>query len=409
VTARGPRAPPAILPVSPARRAALRRRLLAWYDRERRDLPWRAPQGQADPYRAWLAEVMLQQTRVEAVLPYYRRFLARFPSLPALATAAEEEVLELWSGLGYYARGRNLLRAARQALARHGGLPADLAALRALPGFGPYTAGALASIAFGLRAPAVDGNAARVLARLFRVEGRPEAPAGRRRIAALAEALVPEGRPGDWNQALMELGATVCGRVPACGRCPVAPLCLARRAGAERRIPPPRRRPRVRLLELACAAARRGPRLLLARRASKGLLGGLWELPSAPVGEGQAPREALRRALAEEHGLDLAVGAEVAAVERLLTHRRLRLVAYACRAAPGAALGPALRWARPAELEGMALSTAMRALAGAVLARWRVGGRLAAGAKSSISSPARPPRHPRVKRRNPLTPGGASV
>jgi len=344
-----------------SRRQALRRRLLAWYDRSRRELPWRAPQGEADPYRAWLAEVMLQQTRVAAAIPYYRRFLDRFPTLPSLAAGSEEEVLRLWAGLGYYARGRNLLAAAREAQRRHGALPASWEALRALPGFGPYTAGAVASIAFGLPFPAVDGNAARVLSRLFLVEGRPEERAVRARIDALAAGLVDPGRPGDWNQAVMELGATHCGRAPACDRCPVASLCLARRAGRERAIPPPRRRAPVQRLTLACAVVRRGGRILLLRRASRGLLGGLWELPSSPVGKGEQSGAALARGLAER-GLRAEVGEELAAVERALTHRRLTLVAHACRLRAPASAALAGRWATAEERARLGLSTAMRRL-----------------------------------------------
>ncbi|HEY6004891.1 MAG TPA: A/G-specific adenine glycosylase, partial [Anaeromyxobacter sp.] len=217
------------MPIAPARRAALRRRLLAWWDAGHRKLPWRFPQRAADPYRVWLAEVMLQQTRVATVIPYYERFLERFPTLEALAAAREDDVLALWGGLGYYARGRNLAAAAREAMARHGGLPASLEALRALPGFGPYTAGAVASIAFAIPAAAVDGNVARVLARLEAVRGDPSGKRFRARIDALARELVDRERPGDLNQALMELGATLCSRrAPACRRCPMAPLCAAR-------------------------------------------------------------------------------------------------------------------------------------------------------------------------------------
>ncbi|MFL5274791.1 MAG: A/G-specific adenine glycosylase, partial [Anaeromyxobacteraceae bacterium] len=189
--------------IPPSRRAALRRRLLAWWDAGHRDLPWRFPQHAADPYRVWLAEVMLQQTQVAVVVPYYERFVARFPTLAALAAAGEDEVLALWSGLGYYARGRRVLEAARAALERHGGLPAHVDALRALPGFGPYTAGAVASIAFGLPSPCVDGNVARVLARLFLVDAAPEDRAAVARLWRLAAELVPPERPGDFNQALM--------------------------------------------------------------------------------------------------------------------------------------------------------------------------------------------------------------
>ncbi len=183
------------MPIPPARRAALRRRLLAWYDGGHRALPWRFPQRAADPYRVWVAEVLLQQTQVRAAVPYYERFVARFPTLEALAAAREDEVLALWSGLGYYARGRNLHAAAREALRVHGGLPASLDGLRALPGFGPYTAGAVASIAFAIPAAAVDGNVARVLARLFLVAGDPAAARTRSRLAALAAALVARSGP----------------------------------------------------------------------------------------------------------------------------------------------------------------------------------------------------------------------
>ncbi len=221
--------------VPAARRDAIRRRLLAWWDAGHRDLPWRFPQHGADPYRVWLAEVMLQQTQVQAAIPYFERFVRRFPDIASLAGATEDEVLALWSGLGYYARARNLLAAAREAVRRHGGLPASLETLRSLPGFGPYTAGAVASIAFAIPAAAIDGNVARVLARVFLVAGDPGSRPAEDRLRAIAEALVAPSRPGDWNQALMELGATVCGKsAPRCAACPIAALCAARRAGRAR-------------------------------------------------------------------------------------------------------------------------------------------------------------------------------
>jgi A/G-specific adenine glycosylase len=349
--------------VPSARRAALRRRLLAWYDAHRRALPWRFPQRGADPYRVWLAEVMLQQTQVAAVIPYYERFVARFPTLEALARADEDDVLALWSGLGYYARGRNLLAAAREAVARHGGLPASLEELRALPGFGAYTAGAVASIAFAIPAPAVDGNVARVLARVFLVEGDPAARAVRERLWALAGALVVEGRPGDLNQALIELGATLCRKpTPACGRCPVAPLCAARAAGRAAEVPPARRRAARVPLHVACAVVRRDGELLVVRAPRTGLLAGLWQLPAAEVPPGADGALALAAALRARFGDGAAVGPLVARAARVLTHRELTLEAYACRLAAPSRTDAAARFAPPAALAALGMSSAMRAL-----------------------------------------------
>ncbi|MCM2332505.1 MAG: A/G-specific adenine glycosylase [Anaeromyxobacteraceae bacterium] len=348
--------------VPPARRAALRRRLLAWYDAAARPLPWRLPRGGAEPYRVWLAEAMSQQTQVSRVIPYYHRFLARWPTLPALAAADEAEVLAAWSGLGYYARARALHRAAREAVARHGGLPSTLEALRALPGFGPYTAGAVASIAFGVPAPAVDGNVVRVLSRLELVEGPPEARASRQRVAALAAALVDGPRPGDWNQALMELGATICVKpAPRCQRCPVASACRARAAGREREVPPARRRAPRRPLLLACALAERGGRLLVQRRPSGGLFGGLWSLPAGELRRGASAATLLPGLLPEGLRAHLRVGEEVARVKRTLTHRDLLLAAYRCEISC-LAVGEGLRWARRSELEPLGLPAAMHAL-----------------------------------------------
>jgi A/G-specific adenine glycosylase len=351
------------VPVAPARRAALRRRLLAWYDAGHRPLPWRFPQRAADPYRVWVAEVLLQQTQVRAAIPYYLRFLARFPTLEALAAAREEEVLALWSGLGYYARGRNLHAAAREALARHGGLPASVEALRALPGFGPYTAGAVASIAFAIPAAAVDGNVARVLARLFLVAGDPASAPVRARLSALAAALVDPERPGDLNQALMELGATVCGKpAPGCRRCPVAPLCAARSAGREREVPAARRRPVRRPLEVACALVRRDGAILVGRRPAPGLFGGLWAPPSAELRAGDDPRPTLAAAVRRAHGLSLRVGEELAACERTLTHRALTLRAFRCEPRGAVPEGSGLRLVRAAELDGLGVPAAVRDL-----------------------------------------------
>jgi A/G-specific adenine glycosylase len=342
--------------------AALRRRLLAWWDAGHRALPWRLPRGAADPYRIWLAEVMLQQTRVETAGPYWLRFVERWPTIESLAAEDDAEVLAAWSGLGYYARCRNLLAAAREALSRHGGLPRTLPELRALPGLGPYTAGAVASLAFGVPAAAVDGNAARVLCRVLAIPGDPREPRVKRAIDAAAAALVDPARPGDWNQAVMELGATVCvPRRPRCARCPLEAACAARRQGRETELAArtPRRAPVTSVVALA--RVERGGRLLLVRAPPRGLLGGLWGLPALEVPAGEDPAGALRRSAPSRLGLRLAVGDEIAVVTRLLTHRRLEMHVVACRllGRPPRERG---RWAFTSEEEAARLpaSTAMR-------------------------------------------------
>ena len=253
---------------------AFRRALLYWYDRARRELPWR---GTRDPYRIWLSEIMLQQTRAEAVAPRYEAFLARFPTVEALAAADEEAVLKAWEGMGYYLRARNLRRAAME-VARRGEFPQSAKELQTLPGVGAYTAAAVASIAFDEAAPALDGNQARVLARLLAFEGTVDTPQKLRRAAA---ALIDRERPGDYNQALMDLGSGICTpRAPKCETCPVAAFCAARAGGdAESypRLPPPIAR---RDVEVTVVLAYLNGRVLVRRRPSRGLLAGLWEFPS---------------------------------------------------------------------------------------------------------------------------------
>jgi A/G-specific adenine glycosylase len=243
-------------------------------------LPWRSTR---DPYAVWISEAMLQQTRVETAEPYWRRFLERLPTLRELAAADEEVVLALWSGLGYYRRARALRAAAREIEARHGGeFPRQREAALALSGVGPYTAGAVLSIAYDLPEPLVDGNVARVLARCFLVEVDPSQTAGRRKLWDLAGRLVPsDGGAGDWNQALMELGATICSpRSPSCSSCPWERLCAAHQTGRESELPLARARPTPVQVELAVAWVERAGRLLLERRGAGGRMAGLWQLPT---------------------------------------------------------------------------------------------------------------------------------
>lgn len=270
--------------------------LLGWYDAGHRDLPWRAD---PTPYRVWVSEIMLQQTRVEAVRGYFARWMAALPNVRALAEAPEDVYLKLWEGLGYYSRVRNLHRAAVEVCERHGGrLPADYEALLALPGVGEYTAGAIASIAFGIPAPAVDGNVLRVFARLTNDRTPITDPKYKKSVRGQLAAILPDGRPGDLNQALMELGATVCvpNGAPKCDSCPLAHLCAARRLGTAGLVPVRAPKKTRRIEKRTVLLVRRGDLVGLARRPENGLLGGLWELPSL---EGHLPPAQIRQALAQ--------------------------------------------------------------------------------------------------------------
>jgi len=312
-----------------------KRALLEWYGQSRRDLPWRRTR---DPYAIWVSETMLQQTRVDTVLPYYARFLRELPDVMSLAGAPEERVLALWSGLGYYRRARMLHAAAKTVAGEHGGrLPEEADALRRLEGVGAYTAGAIASIAFGKRAALVDGNVARVLARLFAIEDDVKRTAGTARVWAIAERLVAEvdGPVGDWNQALMELGAMVCTpRDPRCGDCPVAAGCEARALGIAGELPrvSAKRRPlTVKRVALVIASA---SHVVLARRRRGALFGGLWE---PPLAEGVDPRP-----LASALGIRTALRAS-GRVVHVLSHRRMEVDVFVT------ALGKRRRWAPPGE------------------------------------------------------------
>jgi A/G-specific adenine glycosylase len=307
-------------------------KLLRWYRQNRRALPWR---GRRDPYFIWLSEAMLQQTQVATVVPYYERFLERFPTIERLAAAPLDDVLRLWAGLGYYARARNLHAAARRIVADHGGkLPDTVEELRKLPGFGPYTAGAVASIAFGRRAAVVDGNVARVLARLHAIRSDVRAPATRSRLWRLAESLLPRRSCGDFNQAMMELGATLCTpAIPRCGRCPLRTECRAFRLGAADRLPVVAARPRVRRETHVVAAITRAGRWLFVRRPRRGLWGGLWELPTAPS-RSTASLAVARRLAGELCGAGVAVEARpFCRIERQLSHRKITFAGHVCRTA----------------------------------------------------------------------------
>jgi A/G-specific adenine glycosylase len=345
----------------------LRAPLLRWYRRAKRDLPWRRT---ADPYAIWVSEVMLQQTTVAAVIPYWERFLDRFPDPASLAGSRVDDVLAVWSGLGYYRRARSLRDGAIAVMERHGGrVPEDPDALTALPGIGRYTAGAIASLAFGRETPVVDGNVKRVFSRLFAIRGGGSA-AAERRYWAIAASLVRGADPGAWNQAVMELGATVCTpRAPRCDVCPLARSCRGFALGRPTAYPAPAKREPSRSIPVAVAWVERGGRVLLQRLAPGGPLRGAWDLPATAVPAGETPGRAISRALAARHGASLRAGRVVAHAKHAILATRLSIdVVEATPKGPLPRLA-ALRWAALARLDEVAISGATKKIARAVLAR----------------------------------------
>jgi A/G-specific adenine glycosylase len=285
----------------------------------------------------WVSEVMLQQTQVVTVVPYYERFLARFPDLQSLANAPLDDVLKLWEGLGYYARARNLHRAAREVITtHHGNIPADARAFGALAGVGSYMTAAVQSIAFGAPLAVVDGNVKRVMARLFAISDSIDSPAGARAVEQQAQALLDAREPGTFNQAVMELGALVCRPVrPLCTECPVADACVARAAGDPEAFPVRNPRRAVPRQRIAVGVVSRGARVLITRRAEKGLLGGLWEFPGGKVRRGETPKSACRRELEEEVGLRVEVHERITGVRHAYTHLIVDIDVFHCTSRDG--------------------------------------------------------------------------
>ncbi len=323
--------------------------LKEWYRTNRRDLAFRRTR---DPYAILVAEAILQRTRMVAGLPYYERFLARFPTIADLANASEEEVLRAWEGLGFYGRARNLQRAAILILSDHGGrVPEQVSALRTLPGVGDYTAGAVASIAFGVPVPAIDGNATRVLARVFCLRGDLSRGEGRRRLLAIAESLVPATEPGMYNQALMELGATVCvPRAPRCPVCPVQSMCGAFAEGRAEAYPNVRRTTTVPTVRVAFALIERRGRVLLMQRPSRGVLAKFWSLPGGEVGADEDEATGLRRMFSLK-GVSVRIDEPLGRVEHTFSHRRWRGLILRGRLAGTIRPHADLIWAGPEDLE----------------------------------------------------------
>lgn len=342
----------------------VRRQLLRWFDRNARQLPWRADR---DPYRIWVSEVMLQQTQVATVIPYFQRFLAAFPTLADLAHAELEDVLRLWEGLGYYRRARDIHESARRMVDAHGsGWPRNPADWQDLPGIGRYMLGAVLSQAFDLRLPIVEANSQRVLCRLFGQRTDPRQGPVRQWLWKVASELLPPRRPGDFNQALMELGALVCTARPQCGKCPLADICLARRLGQEEAIPPPARPPQVVQVREAAVVVRRGKEVLLVRRPPQGRWANLWEFPHAAA----APRETLaaaaRRVLAELTGVRAALDKPFLTLQHSVTRHRISLTCFEARYRSGSfasSFYAAGKWLEPSQLQCHPVSAPQRRLA----------------------------------------------
>lgn len=328
--------------------------LLAWWDEGHADLPWRRTR---DPYAIWISEVMLQQTQIATVIPYYERWMTRFPTVHDLAGASLDEVLKLWQGLGYYSRARNLHQAAQTVVDEFDGkLPATVDELRRLKGVGPYTAGAIASIAFDRPVPILDGNVIRVLTRLLDLPDDVTSSATRNQLWKEAAALVSEERPGAFNQSLMELGQQICiPAAPRCHQCPLNEMCLARRRGTqlERPVRPPRKR--TPHYDVAAGVIYRDDgRLLIARRPLDGLLGGLWEFPGGKREPGESLPETLRREIREELGVEIAVGAPLTVIRHAYTHFKITLHAFEARYLRGEVVHHEVadhRWVLPAQLD----------------------------------------------------------
>ncbi len=304
--------------------------LIHWFEAHKADLPWRRSK---DPYAIWLSEIMLQQTQVTTVIPYYERFLARFPTVEALAAAPLDDVLKLWEGLGYYSRARNLHRAAQKVAQEFGGqFPADVEALRSLPGVGRYTAGAIASLAFGIDTPVLDGNVIRILARVFNLADDVSETATQKALWERATELVPAGRAGAWNEGLMELGRRICTpKSPDCPDCPIAPHCEAQRLAIQAERPVKARKGQTPHFDVTAAVIRRDDgRLLIAQRPADGMLGGLWEFPGGKREPGETLPDCLRREIQEELGIEIEVGAQIGTVRHAYTHLRITLYAFAC-------------------------------------------------------------------------------
>jgi A/G-specific adenine glycosylase len=356
---------PPVVEIDTPWKRLLRRRLLAWYRRHERDLPWRRTR---DPYAIWVSEIMLQQTQVATVIPYFERFMQALPNLPALAQANERDVLNLWEGLGYYRRARQLHRAAKIIVERHGGeFPRDLDRVRQLPGIGRYTAGAIVSIAFDLPAPILEANTVRLLSRLVAFEGDPASTAGRRLLWHLAESVLPARDCRSFNQALMELGSLVCvPQTPACDRCPLQKLCRTSKLGRQEQIPALRPKPQIEAVLEAAIVVWRSGRVLLRQRPSGERWAGLWDFLRFGLSDrrGRALEQELREKTHDHCGLSVDELRHLATLKHGVTRFRITLECYAARTNSRQTGLPegTWRWVRPSDLKDFPLSVTGRKL-----------------------------------------------
>jgi A/G-specific adenine glycosylase len=326
--------------------------ILAWYAKNARHLPWRESN---DPYRIWISEIMLQQTQVGTVIPYFLRWMNRFPTLADVTDSNEQEVLQVWEGLGYYSRARNLYRAACVIMFEYGGqIPANRKKLERLPGVGAYTAGAIASIAFSLDEPTLDGNIRRVLSRLFNVSLPLRSRESEKQLWKFAQQLLPPGKAGEFNQALMDLGASICSsHSPQCEQCPVHNCCQAFVLGIQDKLPIIKPRPAVPSIRVCAAVITRDEKVLIARRHSKGLLGGMWEFPGGKLEAGEDFASALQREIREELDAVIAVGELVGIYRHAYTHFHITLHAFCCllkENEPQPLEASEIRWVSPSDL-----------------------------------------------------------
>lgn len=331
---------------------SLAARLLHWYGENARQLPWR---DHPDPYAIWVSEIMLQQTRVDTVVPYFERWMKRFPTVDMLARASQQQVLGLWEGLGYYSRARNLHQAAQIVVNKYSGkLPRRVDLLLSLPGIGRYTAGAIASIAFGMDEATLDGNIRRVLARVFDLRQPVRSSAAEKKLWELAADHLPPGQAGQYNQALMELGATICTpRKPRCEQCPLTDMCKAFSLGVQEERPVKTPKAEIPHHIVTAAVIQREDRVLIAKRPPEGLLGGMWEFPGGKMQPGEDLESCLDREIREELAMEIIVGREMGIYQHAYTHFRVTLHAFQCRMngeEPRKLHHSELAWAEPDEL-----------------------------------------------------------